>query len=308
MSEQINNESLDQNFDQLSWEMFYKHSSEGPKFPKKVSAFNRLIAHTKNFFVISGYGAFTPGYLIIITKEFIPSFSMIEKESYEELDLLIDSLKKFISKYYNRKVAFFEHGMCACIGGLDRAHLHIMSLPNNTTSKDLEHSINSTLESRKAGIDHILYKGYKLENKHDIESILQIVKNKKKENSEIKIIGKLLKFKNIQNLDYKKWPFVAYPHVKKGGHYVYFNSSIPKSSFLTTHNFQTQMGREIVFKNEMKKNKKFQDDINKDKNFSEKWKWQNMLFEENIIATIKDAKNNIKPSNLLVNNYRFKII
>ena len=69
----------------------------------------------------------------------------------------------------------FEHGMCACIGGLDRAHLHMMSLHQDTTIEDLEHSINSTLESRNAGIDHIIYKGYKLENKHDIESIIKIV-------------------------------------------------------------------------------------------------------------------------------------
>ena len=60
-----------ENLDQLSWDMFYKHSSTGPRFPKKISAFNRLIGHTKNFFIISGYGAFTPGYMILITKEFI---------------------------------------------------------------------------------------------------------------------------------------------------------------------------------------------------------------------------------------------
>ena len=68
----------EENLDQLSWEMFYKHSSTGPRFPKKISAFNRLIGHTKNFFIISGYGAFTPGYMIVITKEFIPSFSLIK--------------------------------------------------------------------------------------------------------------------------------------------------------------------------------------------------------------------------------------
>ena len=40
----------------------------------------------------------------------------------------------------------------------------------------------------------------------------------------------------------------------KGGHYVYFNSSFQNYSFLTTHNFQTQMGREIVYNNEENKN------------------------------------------------------
>ena len=93
MSSKIDEENLDQ----LSWDMFYKYSSTGPRFPKKVSAFNRLICHTKNFFIISGYGAFTPGYMILITKEFVPSFSLIKQESYEELTSLIKLLKEYIS-------------------------------------------------------------------------------------------------------------------------------------------------------------------------------------------------------------------
>ena len=282
------------NIDQLSWEKFHEVSKNGPEFPKKISPFNRLIAHTKNFFVISGYGAFTPGYMIVITKEFIPSFSLIESETYDELNKLINLLKNLITEKYKRKVSIFEHGMCACIGGLDRAHLHMMSIPKNTTSKDIAKSIDLTLKSRNAGINYVLYKGYKLENKHDIQSILEIVKNKKTENSEIKIDGKLLKIKDIQNLDYNKWPFVANPHVKKGGHYVYFNSFMKECSFLTTHNFQTQMGREIVFHNECKKNILFKKKMQKRENFSEPWKWQNMLFEENIVETIRSAKKYLK--------------
>ena len=301
------NENID-SIDQLSWEKFYKESKNGPKFPKEISPFNRLIAHTKNFFVISGYGAFTPGYMIIITKEFIPSFSLITKDTFEELNILINLLKNFIIKKYNRKVATFEHGMCACIGGLDRAHLHLMSIPKNTFSGDLVKSINSTLESRKAGIKSILYKGYKLENKHDIESILQIVKKKKSQNSEVKIEGKLFKLKDIKNLNHSKWPFIAHPHVLKGGHYVYFNSFMNESSFLTTHNFQTQMGREIIFKNECIKNKIFKKNMEKKDSFSEKWKWQNMVFEENIIETIKSAKTNLIPIADQYKNIELEII
>ena len=33
------------------------------KIIKKVEPFNRLIAHTKNYFLIGGYGAFTEGYV-----------------------------------------------------------------------------------------------------------------------------------------------------------------------------------------------------------------------------------------------------
>ncbi len=282
------------NIDQLSWEKFYHESKNGPDFPKKISAFNRLIAHTKNFFVISGYGAFTPGYMIIITKEFIPSFSLIEEETFDELNKLIKLLKNLISDKFNRKVSIFEHGMCACIGGLDRAHLHMMSVPKNTMNKDLVKAIDLTLQNRNAGINHILYKGYKLENKHDIQSILEVVKNKKSEESEIKIDGKLLKIKDLKNLNLTKWPFVALPHVKKGGHYVYFNSFMKESSFLTTHDFQTQMGREIVYNNEYIKNISFKNKMKNLKSFSEPWKWQNMIFEENIIETIKNSKKYLK--------------
>ncbi len=299
---------MSENVDQLSWEKFYEETSSGEKFPKKISAFNRLIAHTNNFFVISGYGAFTPGYMIVVTKEFIPSFSLIKKNSYDELELLINLIKDYLESQYDRKVVSFEHGMCACIGGLDRAHLHIMTIPKNTSGKDLKASINLTLESRNAGIDHIIYNGYKLENNHDISSILQIVKKDKKGKSKIKIKGKLLTLKDIKNLDFNKWPFIAYPHVMKGGHYVYFNSSFQNYSFLTTHNFQTQMGREIVYNNEIRKNKKFQKEMSLDQNFSEKWKWQNMVFEKNILSTIKDAKLHIKPSKRLINNFGFEIV
>ena len=42
--------------------------------------------------------------------------------------------------------------MCACIGGLDRAHLHIMSISAKTNEKSLIKAINDTLYVRKAGI------------------------------------------------------------------------------------------------------------------------------------------------------------
>ena len=56
--------------DQLSWEQFKKNSEKQKKPIKKISEFNRLIASSENFFLISGYGAFTDGYILIISKEF----------------------------------------------------------------------------------------------------------------------------------------------------------------------------------------------------------------------------------------------
>ena len=55
--------------DVLSWDEFLKHSKARVIYPpKQVELFNRLIGHTKNFFLISAYGAFTPGYVMLITK------------------------------------------------------------------------------------------------------------------------------------------------------------------------------------------------------------------------------------------------
>ena len=117
--------------DQLSWINFFNESKK-EKHIVKVKPFNRLIAHSKNYFLIGGYGAFTPGYLILIPKGFIPSFGLIEDKNLEELNFIIKLLKENISENLDRKSVIFEHGMCACVGGLDRAHLHIMSI--NTVS------------------------------------------------------------------------------------------------------------------------------------------------------------------------------
>ena len=76
--------------------------------------------------------------------------------------------------------------------------------------------------------------------------------------------------------------------------------SIPEfddSSFLTTHNFQTQFGREVVFNNEIKCNQKFKkkiEEILKKNPHLEAWKWQNCMFEKNVISTINRSKKFLK--------------
>ena len=83
--------------DQLSWTEFLKESSK-EKNITEVKPFNRLIAHSKNLFIIAGYGAFTKGYVLIITKDFVPSFGLIKNEIIEELNFLIKLLKFYIKK------------------------------------------------------------------------------------------------------------------------------------------------------------------------------------------------------------------
>ena len=156
--------------DQLSWEEFLKNSPKNKKI-NKVEPFNRLIAHSKNLFVISGYGAFTKGYLIVITKDYLPSFGLTETKDLNELNFIIKICKKSIEEEYNRKTVMFEHGMCACVGGLDHAHLHLMSTSVKSDHRSLKNAIEKSLFNRKAGIKSISLKGHKLQNIYDINQL-----------------------------------------------------------------------------------------------------------------------------------------
>ena len=94
--------------------------------------------------------------------------------------------------------------------------------------------INKTLIKRRAGIAYVEINGHKLENIHDI---LQITDSA--DASSYKINGKQLLYEDIHNnLDVNSWPVSARPHVKKGGHYVYFKTNRNTSSFLLTKIFR----------------------------------------------------------------------
>ena len=275
--------------DVLSWERFEKNSDLAlTVLPKKVELYNRLVAHTDNFFAISAIGNFSLGYLLIVTKKLIPSFSSIEENHFNEMNWFIKQISKAVEKTYDRKVVIFEHGMCACVGGLDRAHLHLMTVDKKANNEDFIFSINKVLEKRKVGIEYIEYEGVKLENIHDINEVLN-----SPEKHKYKIFGKQLTIDNIKNLDFNKWPSVAKNHSLKGGHYVYFFSGDQLSSFLTTNNFATQFGREVIFEVEIIKNKTFKDFKNKEiekNSYANIWKWQEFPFNENVLKTMKDVR------------------
>ena len=282
--------------DQLSWDEFYNESKNRTSVPNHISEFNRLVAHTKNFFVISGYGAFTPGYLLVVSKEFLPSFGLVEANQLNELNFLIKLVKESINQELDRDSVVFEHGMCACIGGLDRAHIHIMSVPKETNKKSISEAIDLTLYSRKVGIEYIEYNNYKLQNLHDINHIYEDLMSKKEKSDDFKIVGKLLKIKDIQNLPVHMWPTITIDHIKKGGHYVYFKSDFEIASFLTTNNFQTQFGREVVYHNELFLDDKFKfkvENLKKENQHLNIWQWQHYTFEEDILKSMKTAKKGL---------------
>ena len=56
---------------------------------------------------------------------------MVADEYIDELRWLIEVTSEAIRKTYNKDVVIFEHGNCSCLGGLDRAHLHLMAINKN---------------------------------------------------------------------------------------------------------------------------------------------------------------------------------
>ena len=274
--------------DQLSWNKFFDESHKRKIYPPKtVELFNRLVAHTNNFFVVAAIGAFVPGYLMIITKELIASYSLIKDGYINELRWLIDIVSKAMRETYDRETVIFEHGNCACLGGLDRAHLHIMTIKKNTDDDLIKKCINKTLMNRKAGITAVEINGHKLENTHDIIELMN------SSNSNFyKVHGKQLLYEDIcSDFNIDKWPFSTRQHTLSNGQYVYFKTKSSDTSFLTNKNFQTQLGRQIVFEIEKETNNDMKNivvEILQKNNYSNIWKWQEFPFNKNILKTMSD--------------------
>tara|TARA_B100002052_G_scaffold271633_1_gene272672 strand:+ start:1125 stop:2036 length:912 start_codon:yes stop_codon:yes gene_type:complete len=292
--------------DVLSWEKFDDETSKETNFPpKKIDLFNRLMASTDNFFVIAAIGAFVPGYVMIISKKLIPSLALIEDDQKNELDWLITTISGTIKKIYKKEMTIFEHGMCACIGGLDRAHLHLMPINKGLSDEILIKCINKALIRRRAGISSVEFNDHKFENIHDITEIMN-----SSDKDLYKINGKQLFYEDIKNLDVENWPFSTRPLVLKGGHYVLFKSSSPSISFLTNKNFQTQLGREIVFEVEKESNpemSKLNEKILNKNSYANIWKWQEFSFKENIYSTMNDLIDPLQDIYKKDNKFNFKV-
>jgi hypothetical protein len=169
-----------------------------------------------------------------------------------------------------------------------------MSIVNGSSASNLIDAVNETLYERKTGIKYIKYKNYKLENLHDINQLFENKENFK--NDDFEIVGEISDIRKIKDLSEKEWPQITFDHINKGGHYVYFKTDSEDSSFLTTHNFQTQFGRQVVYNNEKNLDKNFKDKImnlKKKNNFLEVWKWQNFMFNENILDTMIKTKSGL---------------
>ena len=83
--------------DVLSWDKFLKETLKEDSYPpKKIKLFNRLMAHSNNFFIISAIGAFSPGYLMLISKKLVPSFSLIDSRGIVDMTLELFGSEKLM--------------------------------------------------------------------------------------------------------------------------------------------------------------------------------------------------------------------
>ena len=122
----------------------------------------------------------------------------------------------------------------------------------------------------------------------------------------IKFLGDNYNLKiSKSNLDINNWPLSPRPLVTKGGHYVYFKNST-NASFLSDNNFQTQLGREIIFEIEKVATpsvRLMSDEILKKNEYANIWKWQEFAFKENIYKTMKDIAPELEK--VTDNNFNF---
>ncbi len=276
--------------DVLSWDLFLEGARKrNNNMPQTSTLDNRLIFDTKSFFVIAGLGAFVEGYYLIISKKLYTSFAAITEEELKEYNLILDILKSSINKTYNREAVCFEHGMCACAGGLDHAHVHVMPAPNNLDLDNFKLMVNKTLKKRAAGITKIEFNNSEFDNVHDISSIINFNKNYKITE------GKLLKFEDLKNFEGNFGSIRDKLLLKP--QYIYFKCLNKEFYFNTSHYLGTQFGRELVYEifySLDKENKEKFYQLNLSSPTRLVWRWQDYMFDNNILSTMEKLKNYLK--------------
>lgn len=276
--------------DVLAWNLFFEGSKKRKKSVPKLSTLdNRLIFETKNLFVVAGLGSFVPGYYLIITKSSYTSFAQLNDDEYEEYSWITEKLSKKINHIYRRNSAIFEHGMCACAGGLDHAHVHVIPAPNNEIEKVFDQSVNNVLRQRAAGINKVEFKNNIFNNVHDISTIINF-------NENYKIIdGSLLK---IEDLKKKKISFKnKRSELTLKPQYINFHLYGKGLGFCTDHYLGTQFGRELVYEFYLQSDKNVKSEFNQLSRANRAkviWRWQDYMFEDNIIKTMSDFSLNVK--------------
>ena len=277
--------------DQLDFGKFYRYSK---KNIKKPSDYNRLIAHTDNFFLISGYGAFSIGYFLLIPKKLCSSFGEIEIKYSDEINYWINLITKFYNEKLEKDIFLFEHGLCGCLGGLDRAHLHLSPANKNISQSKIIEVVNQIFKRRGVGLKKILYNNVTIDNRYDIELIIN------KEFNYTITNGKFLNSKEIMKKIKMKFPLGLNEFSSAFKPYNFFYHH--NGSFLKDLDVSTQLGREISYN----LNNLSESETLKTGSDDSIWKWQIQKFNSNIVKSIKLFKKYLTEQN--IKNKKYNIV
>ncbi len=93
--------------------------------------YNEIIEETKNFRIIPGLGALTPGYILILPKKHCYSMTNFNAELMLEYQNIIHKYRKLFKSIYHKYPIIFEHGTpdpCGlCASCVIHAHTHIIN-------------------------------------------------------------------------------------------------------------------------------------------------------------------------------------
>ena len=141
---------------------------------------------------------------LLIPKNLIFIFWRDRKITLQEINFWVGLIKEFYQKKLNKNIFIYEHGMCGCLGGLDRAHLHLSPANLNVNKMSIIKIVNHLLKRRGVGLKKIKYNNVIIDNRYDIELII-----KKSFNFEI-IEGDLISGKDIISKKKLSFPFGLY--------------------------------------------------------------------------------------------------
>lgn len=97
----------------------------------------RNIIGTPNFIVMPSIGQIVEGYLLIVSREHYTSIGLLPSEKIQELEELINKVRKLIISSYGKTPIFYEHGVPCEDGyeggcGINHLHVHAVPLSNQT--------------------------------------------------------------------------------------------------------------------------------------------------------------------------------
>ncbi len=263
---------LSPNLEIPSWECCLKAvKTRNNEWIANLTDDNRLIGYTNHFYVIVGWGAFVPGYLLIMPKDNqYCSFGALPREYFSEAQWLITSLAKLIKKIYNKiinqfyqtsnisyvGVIIFEHGMspgkpgCACT---KQAHVHLMIEPSEEHIQKALFWYNLSQQKSK----HSFLKN----SPTQAEIISQVISSRISENNLLDIqldIHDLERFQNYSSMgaNFDNFPECTLAIVERKQPYVYFYPQKQQNRFLIpaifTNKFMPQKLSTYLDKMELK--------------------------------------------------------